>query len=232
NFWIPFYTIFLQINPKVAFWLSLVTMLFGFGSGVIRNLYKKTINWYLVSRYLLAAIPFSFLGSYLSNKVSQKELLLTFAIFIICYGSYMIYHSRKEPKEQEQHEKIYWLVGIIGGFLKGLIATGLGKLLLPAYINHKRIKHHSEAVGTTVMVVFLVNVISILGRMCESLIQEINTNKFLLISMLIWVIPAVVIGGQFGPIIAEKLPKKYIKPYIGIILIFAGSLILMRGKMQ
>jgi hypothetical protein len=33
NFWIPVYVVWLGIDPKASFWLALLTMLFGFGSG-------------------------------------------------------------------------------------------------------------------------------------------------------------------------------------------------------
>ena len=48
NFWIPVYIIWLKIDPKAGFWLALLTMIFGFGSGAIKNILSKTVNWYLV----------------------------------------------------------------------------------------------------------------------------------------------------------------------------------------
>ena len=35
NFWIPIYLLAMGLEPRVAFWTSLLTMLFGFGSGAV-----------------------------------------------------------------------------------------------------------------------------------------------------------------------------------------------------
>jgi hypothetical protein len=44
NFWIPVYLIWLGLDPKTTFWLALLTMIFGFGSGIVKNLRSKTVN--------------------------------------------------------------------------------------------------------------------------------------------------------------------------------------------
>ena len=55
NFWTPVYLLWMGLEPKVAFWVSLLTMLFGFGSGVYRNLRDRTFDAHLIGRYLLVA---------------------------------------------------------------------------------------------------------------------------------------------------------------------------------
>src|SRR6202162_4193998 len=55
--WVPVYLLWLRLGAPLAFWLGLFTMLFGFGSGVIRNLRDGTYDGVLVRRYLLITIP-------------------------------------------------------------------------------------------------------------------------------------------------------------------------------
>src|SRR5207249_3076888 len=43
NFFAPVYLLWLQLDPQLGFWLSLVSMLFGFSSGLIRNLLQGTV---------------------------------------------------------------------------------------------------------------------------------------------------------------------------------------------
>ena len=57
NFWIPVFTIWMNMEPQISFWLSLLTVVFGFGSGVYKNFKIKTINWFLVGQYLKVCIP-------------------------------------------------------------------------------------------------------------------------------------------------------------------------------
>lgn len=138
NFWIPVYIIWLGFDTKTAFWLGLLTMVFGFGSGVLRNLIQKTINWYIVKEYLKITIPAAMFGALLVPFAPVGVLLLFFASFILGYGSYLIYrywlHRRgKIPEKLAYHGCICWKRATAAGFLKGLIATGIGKLITPAF---------------------------------------------------------------------------------------------------
>lgn len=230
NFWIPVYMIWLNIEPKVGFWLALLTMIFGFGSGVWKNLKAKTINWHLTKIYLKITIPASLIGALLSSYAPIKILLLIFAGFVISYGSFLLYQFFKSDSTQEvPHNNIYWKTATIAGFLKGLVATGLGKLILPCMVNHQSIKHHSEAVGSTVMIVFIINIVSLIGRMNASLVDSLILNQTYIMMIMIWVAPSVVIGGQIGPVIAQKIPKIYMRAYVGALLIFVGILIFIRA---
>jgi len=67
NFWIPVYLFILKLDPLISFWVALLTMVFGFGSGVIRNLYQHTVNWYIVRKYLIPTIQGVIIGSILSG---------------------------------------------------------------------------------------------------------------------------------------------------------------------
>lgn len=229
NFWIPVYTIWMEIDAKVGFWLALLTMFFGFGSGVWKNLCNQTICWYLVRQYLKVCIPASLLGGILSIYMYQTVLLSSFAAFVIGYGSYLIFRFFI-PKKDEllNHDRIYWGVGFIAGLLKGLIATGLGKLLFPCYINHQQIRSPADAVGTTVVVVFIVNLVALLSRMSGELTQTLIDNQTYIISIMLWVAPAVLLGGQIGPAIAQKLSKRYLRLYVGVLLILVGGLMYVR----
>ncbi len=229
NFWIPVYIIWLKIDPKAGFWLALLTMILGFGSGVIKNLHEKTVNWYLVRQYLKICIPASVFGALLSAKAPANVVLAAFGGFVTIYGAYRI-HQFFTPSVNtgNAHNTINWLVGGVAGFLIGLIATGLGKLILPALINHNKIKHHAEAVGTTVVIVFIVNFAALVSRMDASLLQTLLEEKDFILSIILWVAPGVVIGGQLGPVVAQKLPKAYLGVYVGGLLVLVGGLIFYR----
>jgi uncharacterized membrane protein YfcA len=135
NFWIPIYFIWLGIDAKTSFWLALLTMLFGFGSGIVRNVKNKTIQWTIVKQYLKIAVPFVILGTLLVPFVPAEFLLSLFGSFVILYGVFLIYRFglfyRRDEGAQESGEKIYWTWAALAGFFKGLIATGTGKIIMP-----------------------------------------------------------------------------------------------------
>lgn len=230
NFWIPVYLIWLNIEPKTGFWLALLTMLFGFGSGVIKNVQQKTINGYIVKQYLKITIPAGIIGTLLVPYAPAQLLIITFASFVLLYGSYSIYRYGAQGVEAvERHEKIYWTRAAVAGFLKGLIATGLGKTILPGIMEHKKIHSSAEAVGSTILIIFIINSVAVLFRLNAAFIAVLSSNANTICSIMLWVAPGVFIGGQIGPVIATKLPVRYMKLYVGVLLIFVSVLMFMRA---
>ena len=157
-------------------------------------------------------------------------LIIVFATFVFIYGASTIYrccHGRTE--EVESHETIYRTRAALAGFLKGLIATGLGKLILPGILGHRKIKSPAEAVGSTVVVIFVVNLVAVLFRLNPSFIAVLSANATDILRIMTWVAPGVVIGGQIGPAIAQRLPLLYMKVYVAVLLIFVSILMFLRA---
>jgi len=233
NFWIPIYVIWLGIDPKTSFWLALLTMLFGFGSGIVRNLKNGTVNWSIVKQYLKITVPFAIIGALVVPFAPAELLLVLFGSFVILYGAFQIcrnwlFSRNDEPAVIETGEKIYWIRAAIAGFLKGLIATGTGKIIMPCILKHCKIRTAGEAVGSTVVIIFVVNLFALLFRLTPGFISTLVEQKDLILNIMIWVAPGVLIGGQIGPEVAKKLSKRGIQIYVGILLIFVGILIYLR----
>lgn len=57
NFWVPVYLLWARFEPPVAFWMTLATMLCGYGSGVVRNLRQETLDRRIISHHLPFTIP-------------------------------------------------------------------------------------------------------------------------------------------------------------------------------
>jgi uncharacterized membrane protein YfcA len=230
NFWIPVYLIWLKIDPKTGFWLALLTMVFGFGSGIVRNVRQRTINAYIVKKYLLITIPAGICGALLVPFAPARVLILIFAVFVLLYGtSTIIRCCRGGEGEFEGHERVYWLRAALAGFLKGLIATGLGKLILPGILGHKKIRSPAEAVGSTVAIIFVVNLVVVLVRLSPSFIAVLASTTEEILQIMLWVAPGVALGGQIGPRIARRLPLQYMKVYVGVLLILVSILMFLRA---
>lgn len=228
NFWIPVYLFLINIDTSISFWLALITTSSGFGSGVIRNIHQGTVNWYMVRQYLIPTIPAAIIGSLLSVYVNGNILILIFSSFILIYGVYQLIASITSKNEQPKHRKIYWELGFIAGLLKGLIATGLGKLITPGMWNHERIKSPSQVIGSTVVIIFIVDLIAAIARMNPDFVNKLIENRTVLINVLIFVVPSVVIGGQIAPRIIRNADANRLKIYISVLLIFVSMLIFSR----
>lgn len=228
NFWIPVYIFFIRIDPLVSFWLALITMLFGFGSGMARNIYQGTIDWYIVKQYLIPAVPAAVIGSLLASYANGHHLLLIFSSFIFIFGLYQLIACITSGKERRKHRRIYWESSLIGGFLKGLIATGLGKLIMPGMWDHERIKRPSQVIGSTIVILFIVDFVAALMRMKPDFVNELIENRMIIFNVLVFVIPSVVIGGQIGPQTIRGAAAGHLKIYVSIVLILVSILIFSR----
>jgi len=225
NFWIPVYLFVLKLDPLTSFWLALLTMVFGFGSGVIRNLYQQTVNWYIVRKYLMPVIPGAIIGSILTSCIDVKILVIIFGFFVFIYGTYLLITTILPSKESQKHNRIFWELGFAAGFLKGLIATGLGKLIVPCIWNHERINHPSEVIGSAVVIIFIVDIVAAVTRMNPVFIGALVDNQATLVDIMIFVVPSVVIGGQLGPFAIRNVNTKWLRIYISLMLIFVSFLI-------
>ena len=111
NFWIPIYVLWLGIDPKTSFWLALLTMLFGFGSAVAKNVMQTTINWSTAKQYLKIAVPSAILGTVFVPFAPANLLLVIFGSFVIVCGVSLIFRFglfyQKNESESPREEKIY-----------------------------------------------------------------------------------------------------------------------------
>lgn len=191
-------------------------------------MYQRTINWYIVKQYLIPTVPAAIVGSLLTSYINEKILIFIFGTFVFIYGTYQLSVSVTPKKVQVKHQKVFWEVGFIAGFLKGLIATGLGKLIVPGMWNHEKIENPSQVIGSAVVIIFIVDIVAALSRMNPVFVCGIIDSRNTLVSVLVFVLPSVVIGGQIGPQIIRNADVNRLKIFISLMLIFVSILIFSR----
>jgi uncharacterized protein len=90
NFWVPVYLLWARLEPALAFWMTLATMLCGYGSGVARNLRQGTLDRRIIIQYLPFTIPAALVGGYLVPMLRVSWLILFFGLFVLGYGMRML----------------------------------------------------------------------------------------------------------------------------------------------
>ena len=232
NFWIPVFILLMKVSLLVGFWLSLVAMLFSSIGGLIGHSRQGTIVYHLVKKYLLVTIPFAIIGACSIEYVNANWLLLIFGIFASLYGLVLLLKTTLLATSANitasNDGKIQYPQGALGGFLVGLVSVGLGPLILSGNIHHRKVQHHAQAIGTTVIIVFVSSFSAVLCRLTPSFTTALQANTDTILSMFIYVIPGVLIGGQIGPIIAKRLNLKAMRIYVSVLLLLVGSLMFVR----
>lgn len=235
NFWIPVYLLWLALEPRVAFWVSLLTMLFGFGSGMVRNLRAGTVHWPLVRRYFALAGPAVVVGSLLSTRVPVRWMLFAFAVFVAFYGASLVKEfvaqrrSLDPASKAASHGRFYAAAGLAGGFLHGSIATGSGTLMMPALLDHRDIDHHAKAVGSAVVLAFGCALLAVVFRIDRAFFDGLVEQCQMIFNIMIFAAPGVIIGGQLGPRLAQWIPRRYLRVYVGVLLMAVGTLVGLRA---
>lgn len=158
----PFLRLLIGLAPIIAIATPLPAAVPSSASGSIMYWQKKMINFKLAGIALIAAIPMGWLGSWVSDFVDGKTLIIIKALFLMFLGlkffisSWLLKGSEKKVKTSIIGGL---LSGAFAGFVAGIIAVGGGIVLVTAFVrvNHLKMK---EAVATSLFCVFILALIN------------------------------------------------------------------------
>ena len=228
--WVPVYLLWLKLSPPLAFWLGLFTMLFGFGSGVYRNWRDASYDGRLVKHFLAVSMPAALIGGWCTGVLNERLLIGLFGAFLFVYSGTIIVRTLRIELADERRDSINYGVAAVGGALTGLISIGVGILALPSVLRHRSIRTPGKGIGSLVMVIFFTSLAATVGRLRPSFVAELHRELPRLASIMLWAAPAVIIGGQLGPRLAQKLPsERHARLYFSAVLALVGFVTLWRA---
>lgn len=208
-----------NINPKSAVAMSLAIVGFTTLFGVYKNYQSKNIDFKIALIFGLAAIPSTFIGSYLSQLISGSSQLLLFSVIMIFAATFM-FKDRKESTEiKDFNFTLTILSGSIVGTMTGLIGVGGGFLIVPAlmFFTGTDIK---RAVGTSL---FIISINSFFGFL--SYINKVDIEWTFMIQFTVFSTIGILIGSQLVKYVSQKVLKKS----FAIFLIIMGVFILYKN---
>jgi uncharacterized membrane protein YfcA len=226
--------------------MTLATMLCGYGSGVVRNLRQGTIDRRCLMQYLPYTVPAAVVGGYLAPSLSVTWLILLFGVFVLGYGVRLFvqamrstdpagYDGRTPSPTWGQGMRLKLGpdtgasgISLLSGLLLGLITVGLGELLLPRLLAERETRSPAEAVGSTVLMIFVTSVAAALVRLNGPFLLALSEQRLMLLSAMVFAGPGVILGGQLGPRLAHHLNPRTLRLYVAIILVLVGCLLLVR----
>ncbi|OQX83684.1 hypothetical protein B6D60_10170 [candidate division KSB1 bacterium 4484_87] len=160
---------------------------------------------------IIIAVIFSPLGAYCSQFVNREVLLWLFIGFLIFAGSMMIFYRAKErekPRTAKQELGYGMGVGVVAGYLGGLLGVGGGNFIVPVLVwlgfNAKK------ASGTTAFIVIFSSFAGFLGHASLG-----HINWQLLLFATIGSIGGAILGAH---LMQAKLKSRQVKLIIGIVL--------------
>ncbi len=145
----PLLRMFLNVPPYIALGSPFPMTIVSSGIGTYTYNRAGNVDWPLTYRILLAMVPASVLGAYLTAFISGGALMLLTAIFLL-YMALRIMLGERDRKKVKNPFVVY-AAGFTIGFISGLLANGGGSLIVPIlYLLGKRIK---RAIGTSLAIV-------------------------------------------------------------------------------
>ena len=251
-FFTPIFLLGLGLSPEVAIGAGLITVVFGFTSGLVAYLRRKLVDFKLAGSMLMFSIPMAVVGVVTSNYVNPNILkaILGMGLFAVAYSllrSPALENVEGTDQQIENENKAgsmrsltsadgeqfcytirnKWMgavVATVGGFFTGMISTGLGEL--NSYYLLQRCKVPGKvAVATSVFTVAFTAMAAATGHLIN-FVSGGGETLGTVFGLVVFTAPGVVIGGQIGPYIATKISQHALKKSLGVLFILVASLML------
>ena len=251
TFFTPLFILGLKLPTEVAIGTGLITEVFGFGSGLYAYIKKGLIDYNLGKMLLMFSIPTALFGTWIAGFIPSDILktILSVGLFVIATSFLRSpqeetvelldrNHTNFENKEPETcitantGETFCYTISdrtegrlliSIGGLFIGMVSTGLGELNGFFLIQRCRVPS-KVAVATSVFIVAITALIASIGHVFQ-FIQAGGENLNTVLNLVIFTAPGVLVGAQFGSIVANRLSQKVLERSMGILFILVGILI-------
>ncbi len=214
----PFLLVVLKMNPEIAVPTSLLIQTFGKGSGSIAYLKQRKVDVKLAVLLIFIAVPGIAAGAYTANKIKPSLIelvlgiltLVTAFLFVSAHQNYAD-QGRPQAKIKKVYRRLWVTVPISIG--SGMLSTGMGEWLIPIMRSRLSLKM-SSAIATCIFLTFAV---CLIGTSFH-LIMGSKANW----STVLWAVPGVMIGGQIGPRIINKINERLLKEIFIFLLTLIG----------
>jgi hypothetical protein len=252
TFFSPLFILALGLEPQIAIGVALITEVFGFASGVTAHARARTIDWKVARMLAVVSIPTAVVGSLLAGSISPELLKIVLGLGLGLIAVAFIRHRDHDAEDAaisrgedvvrpavkrvvitRQGERIEyqlcrrnegrWFAGL-GGLFVGLISTGLGELNSYALVMRCRIP--TRVTVATSVVIVAVTALAAGVTHVVGFVQEGASTIDTVLSIVIFTVPGVMIGGQLGPRITGRVPEKTLLRSLGWLFVVVSVLTL------
>ena len=249
TFFTPLFILALGLSPEIAIGTGLITEVFGFASGLYAYANKKLIDYKLGRQLLFITIPMAIIGTLLTAYISSEilKMILGVGLLVLAWTFLRTPGPDRIKRDDEnitstfggenaqtrlitsEGEEIRYtvcnriegsLISGLGGLFIGMISTGQGEL--NGYFLLKRCKVPSRvAVATSVFVVALTALAASAGHFYK-FIQSGGETLTTVLSLVIFTVPGVILGGQLGPFLASRISQHLLERGLAFLFIIVG----------
>jgi len=216
----PFF-IAIGLDPRFAIGTAFITQLFGKTSGTIGYIKRGGIRWKTTLVLVLIGIPAVIAGSLLTYMLKSSLLQFSFGILAIILALVMLYSLRApdNTKEKIKNKELFgWAwVPAVASFLTGVLAIGAGTINMILLERVLKLKIH-KAVATVVATLAFT---AMAGAFVHAFSGGVKWE------LAVFTISGVLIGGQLGPWLAQKMQPKWIKALFAVLTVVVGFIMIV-----
>ena len=254
TFFAPLFVLVLGIAPEVAIGTALITEVFGLTSGFHSYARRRVVDYRLGAALLVVTVPMALLGTWISELIEPDVLkaILGVGLFAVAANALRkLEPEAVEGRDEAIHrecgdgkgetclitakgEEICYtvcnrtegrLLASVGALFKGMIGTGLGEIDGHFLLERCRVPS-MVSVATGVFVLLFTTLSASLGHLL-GFVQTGGSVLSAVLSLLLFTIPGVLIGGQLGPWVAARFPQRSFDRALHILFLLAASLVLV-----
>jgi uncharacterized membrane protein YfcA len=238
------------LATSAAIGSALMTEVFGFSSGFIGYYRKRLIDFKSAIPFICVSVPVAIIGALLFSVLQKQEVLLkgAYAVLMLVLCPVILRHT--PPKDMlsdsadndaiNAKEEVREITGLdgqtykfrkprqgatgkfftsIGSFLTGFLGVGVGEVILPQLIKRNRVPV-AVAAATSVFTV-IVTIASASFTQISALIDAGGLSAVPW-NLVCYTIPAVIIGGQIGPLLQGRIAQRKLEKAIAILFGIIG----------
>ena len=241
-FFVPLFNLFLGMPIEAAIGTSLCTIIFTALSGSLYYIKEKRIDYKTGLIMEITTVPGVIIGATVTELLPEVILKTIFFSFLFFSGFKLI--SRKNVKKQSDTTfnrpslkflNIGWkrkfidaqgkewsyfvnvpvmlICGFFAGFISGLLGIGGGTLKVPILTVILGMPVHIATATSTLMIL----ITSISGGTTHLYLGHVYLHIVLVAGL------GAVLGAQIGPRLNIKIPSKYLRKIVGIVLILVAT---------
>jgi uncharacterized membrane protein YfcA len=253
TFFTPLFILALGLPAEIAIGTGLITEVFGFASGLFAYNRKRLIDYKLGLSLLVVTVPMALFGTWVAGYVPADILKTILGMGLIAIAIAFLRTPEKKEVERlddvikeeygvekgetclvtrEGKEICYTvcnrtegrLIAGVGGIFIGMISTGLGEL--NGYFLLQRCRVPSAvAVASSVFVVAITALVASTGHFIK-FVQTGGETLNTVLSLVIFTVPGVIIGGQLGPMVASRISQHTLERGLAILFIIVAVFML------
>ncbi len=216
--WMPFFLIILRLPPEIAVLTSLLIQTAGMGSGTVAFLRQKNVDIRLALFMLVIAVPGITAGAHITQVIDASHMEVILGILVMTTAFLFVSSNEKygdvgNPKTEVRNAYRYSWVVVLASVVSGMLSISMSEWLIPV-MRSKLSLRMSSAIATCITITFGTCVI---GTSVHLIIGN-SANM----SVAMWGIPGVIIGGQIGPRITRRINEKLLKEIFIFLLTLVG----------